>query len=218
MLKKATITTALMTVGVFSSLGYTAIAQMNKPTTPPNPLLTQPNPTTQPTTPLNPTNRPPTQPNSTRISAVDEQFVLKAALGGMAEVELSQLALRRANSNEVKQYAQRMVQDHTQANAKLSQLAAQKGVTLPTSIDAQHQTIKRQLEQMRGRRFDQAYMRVMEADHAKTVALFQNQAQRGQDPDLKTFATTTLPKLQGHWEMVRAMLGNNAAQTPNSPR
>ena len=208
MIKKATITTALIAVGVFSSLGYTAVAQTNKPTTQPNPLLTQPNPT----------NRTTPQSNSTRISAVDEQFVIKAAQGGMAEVELSQLALQRANSNQVKQYAQRMVQDHTQANARLSQLAVQKGVILPTSMDAQHQTIRRQLDQMPGRRFDQAYMRVMESDHAKTVALFQDQAQRGQDAELKTFATTTLPKLQGHWEMVRVMLGNTATQTPNSPR
>ncbi len=58
----------------------------------------------------------------------------------------------------------------------------------------------------------------MEADHARTVALFQDKSQRGQDPDIKTFATNTLPRLQGHWEMVRAMLGNNAAQNPNSPR
>jgi putative membrane protein len=143
--------------------------------------------------------------------------MINAAQGGMAEVELSQLASQRAASNEVKQFAQQMIQDHTRANNKLSQLAKQKGVTLPTEMDAQHKALRTQLEKISGRSFDQQYMNAMETDHAKTVALFQSQTQQGQDPDVTAFAATTLPKLQQHWQMARAMTGNPAAQNPNSP-
>jgi putative membrane protein len=134
----------------------------------------------------------------------------------MAEIALSQLALRRATSNEVKQYAQRMIRDHSQANARLTQLARQKRVTLPTQLDAKHQAIRAQLEQLSGERFDQEYMMAMENDHALATALFQNGARQAQDRDVKAFASTTLPKVQGHLQMVRTMTGNSSPQNQNS--
>lgn len=217
MIKKVTLTTALVAVGVMTSLGYAAVAQTNR-------AIERTNSTDQPAIQpsrsierTNSTDQPATQPNQSRVSAIDRTFMLKAAQGGMAEVELSQVASRRAASNDVKQYAQQMIQDHTQANDTLSQLAQQKGVTLPTKTDAQHQKLKAQLQQMSGRSFDRAYMQAMETDHAKTVALFQSQATQGQDPDLKAFAANLLPKIQQHWTMARSMTGNPAARNPNSP-
>lgn len=217
MIRKVTATTALVAVGVMTSLGYAAVAQTGRPLDRTN---STDQPAIQPTRPLdrtNPTDQPGIQPNQSRVSATDRAFMLKAAQGGMAEVELSQVASRRADSNDVKQYAQEMIQDHTQANDTLSQLAQQKGVTLPTTTDAQHQKLKAQLQQMSGRSFDRAYMQAMETDHAKTVALFQSEARQGQDPDLKAFATNLLPKLQQHWTMARSMTGSPAAQNQNYP-
>ncbi|MEW6497944.1 MAG: DUF4142 domain-containing protein [Cyanobacteriota bacterium] len=199
MIKKLTITTALLTVGLITSLGYTSVAQTNRPSTQ-----------------QNPTNRPATQPNLRRLSIFDQQFMRRAAQGNMAEIELSQLALQQGDSDEVKQYAQRMIQEHTQANATLSQLAQQKGVNLPRELDPQHQAIRAQLEQLSGERFDQEYMRVMENDHVLTVTLFRNGTRQAQDQDVRRFASTTLPRLQGHLQMVRAMMGNNSAQNSNT--
>lgn len=199
MINKLTLTTALLTVGFMTTLGYTAIAQTNRPSTQ-----------------QNPTNRPTTQPNSRRLSAFDQQFMRRAAQGNMAEIELSQLALQRGDSDEVKQYAQRMIQEHTQANARLSQLAQQKGVNLPRELDPQHQAIRAQLEQLSGERFDQEYMRVMENDHVLTVTLFQNGTRQAQDRDVRRFASNTLPRLQGHLQMTRTMMGNNSAQNSNT--
>jgi putative membrane protein len=201
MIKKVIATTALMAFGVVAALGNSALAQSNRLTTE-----------------QNPTNRPANRSNSSQLSSFDTQFMAQAAQSNMAEVALSQLALRRASSNEVKQYAQRMIRDHWQANTRLAQLARQKRVTLPTQLDAKHQAIRSQLEQLSGERFDQEYMRAMENDHAQATALFQSGAQQAQDRDVKAFASNTLPKIQGHLQMARTMTGNTSAQNQNSPQ
>lgn len=199
MIQKVIATTALITFGVVAALGNSALAQSN-----------------QPTTEQNPTNRPANRSNSNQLSRFDTQFMAQAAQSNMAEIALSQLALRRASSNEVKQYAQRMVRDHSQANDQLAQLAQQKRITLPTQLDAKHQAIMTQLEQLSGERFDQEYMMAMENDHAQAAMLFQSGARQAQDRDVKAFASTTLPKIQGHLQMARTMTGNTSAQNQNS--
>ncbi|HEY9829101.1 MAG TPA: DUF4142 domain-containing protein [Stenomitos sp.] len=198
MMKKVIATTALMTFGVIAALGNSALAQSNQPTTQPNPI-----------------NRPANRSNSSQLSSFDAQFMAQAARSNLAEVALSQLALRRASSNEVKQYAQQMIRDHSQANARLAQLAQQKRVTLPTQLDAQHQAIRSQLEQLSGERFDQEYMRAMENDHAQAAMLFQNGARQAQNRDVSAYASNTLPKIQGHLQMARTMTGNTSAQNQN---
>jgi putative membrane protein len=200
MMKKVIATSALMAFGVVAALGNTTLAQ-----------------TTQPATQDQiPTTRPANQPGSTQLSTFDRQFMTKAAQGGMAEVELSRLALQRSKSNQVKQFAQRMITDHTQANAQLMQLAQQKGVRVPRTLDAQHQQIRARLQRLSGNNFDREYMSVMDKDHDQTVNLFQSATQQAQDPDVNTFANNTLPKLQDHLQMVQAMRGNNSAQNSHS--
>lgn len=217
MIRKVTVTAALMAVGMMTSLGYAAVAQTTRPADRTNPTdrpATRPN---RPADQTNPTDQPGTRPNDSRESPTDRAFMIQAAQSNLAEIELSQLAVRRAASNDVKQYARQMIQDHRRANNQLSQLAQQKGVTLPTETDAQHQALRAQLQQMSGRSFDQAYMTAMQADHEQAVALFQNQATQGRDPDLKAFAANILPRLQQHWTMARSMTGNPAAHNQNSP-
>lgn len=205
MIKKVALTAALAALGLVTSLEYVAVAQTNRPTTPPSP-----------------TNRPTTPSNSTQLSATDTEFIRQAHQGNMAEVALSRLALeqRRNASADVRQYAQMMIQEHTQADAQLLQLAKREGVTIPQNqaLDAEHQQISERLAQLSGNRFDRAYMRAMVADHLKTVGLFQQQAQQGQDPDVRAFATQLLPSLRQHLQMARAMADDGGQQGPRSPR
>lgn len=205
MIKKVALTAALAVLGFVTSLEYGAVAQTNSPTTP-----------------QNPTNRTTTPSNSTQLSAADRQFILQAHQGNMAEVQLSQLALQsgRGASSQVRQYAQRMTQDHTQADAQLLQLAQQKGATIPQTqgLDAEHRQISDRLQRLSGSSFDQAYARAMQTDHVRTVALFQKEAQQGQDPNVKAFATQLLPALQQHLQMARAMTNSGGQQGSRSPR
>lgn len=70
------------------------------------------------------------------LSSDDRKFIMDAAHGGMLEVQLGRTAVDKATNPDVKQFAQRMVDDHSKANAELAQLASQKGITLPATADA----------------------------------------------------------------------------------
>ncbi len=133
----------------------------------------------------------------------DTVFVKKAAEGGLAEVELGKLATEKASSDDVKQFGQRMVDDHSKANDQLKQVASQKNLTLPTDLNAKDKAQKDRLSKLSGKAFDRAYMRSMVMDHTKDVAEFKKEANSGADPDVKNFASQTLPTLQDHLKSAR---------------
>lgn len=130
-------------------------------------------------------------------------FMTKAAQGGMAEVELGRMASTKAQNADVKKFAQKMVQDHSNANTELKALAAKKNVTLPTELDPMHKSMSDDLSKLSGAEFDKEYVDGMVEDHEKTVALFQTQADKGTDADAKAWATKTLPNLKMHLQMIK---------------
>ena len=137
------------------------------------------------------------------LNSADNKFLLDAAKGGMKEVSLSQMAQQKGSTDAVKQYAARMIEDHTKANDELKQLASSKGVTLPTASPDEAKAKK--MQSMSGAAFDKGYMAEMLADHKKTVALFEKQSRStGGDADIKAFAVKTLPALKDHLQMVQS--------------
>lgn len=142
------------------------------------------------------------------VSAKDRKFMMKAAIGGMAEVKLGQLATQQGTSENVKQFGQRMVDDHSKANEQLKQLAASKNVTLPTDLDAKNKAVYDRLAKLHGAAFDSAYIKDMVKDHTEDVAEFKKASAQCQDPDLKAFASSTLPTLQEHLQMARSLRSN----------
>lgn len=139
------------------------------------------------------------------LGSADRDFIQKAASGGMAEVEAAQLAQQRAASPQVKQFASRMITDHTQANTELQQLAQQQHVVLPTKPNGKDTAAVHKLGGLNGEAFDKAYTQDELRDHQETVALFRKQASSGQDAALKAFAQKTLPVLEQHLQMVQAL-------------
>jgi putative membrane protein len=131
----------------------------------------------------------------------DSEFAHKAAAGGMAEVKLSKLAADKSASSEVKSFARKMVSDHTKANQELKKLASQKSLTLPTTMDAEHQRAYDKLVSLTGDDFDKQYMKAMTDDHDDTVKLFKDETQNGKDDELKQFAIRTLPIIEKHDNM-----------------
>ncbi len=128
----------------------------------------------------------------------DTAFVKQAAEGGLAEVQLGQLATQKAASDDVKKFGQRMVDDHTKANQQLQQVASQKGIQLPSELSAKDKATKARLEKLSGPAFDKAYMADMVRDHTKDVSEFRKEANSGSDADVKSFASATLPTLESH--------------------
>ena len=126
-----------------------------------------------------------------------------AATGGMAEVELGKLGVANATSSDVKQFAQRMVDDHSKANDELKALAAQKNVTLPAEVDAKHKAAYDKLAKAKGAGFDAAFMSQMVSDHQADVSLFERESKSGKDAETKAWAAKTLPTLQEHLKMAK---------------
>ena len=139
----------------------------------------------------------------TALPAGDRTFAGKAAVGGQAEVELGKLAQERASSDAVRQFGQRMATDHGKANEELVQLAKSKNLPLSTELDSKHRQLRDRLAKLSGNAFDHAYMSEMVKDHKNDVAEFKKQAERGKDPDLKSWASQKLPTLQEHLRMAQ---------------
>lgn len=145
--------------------------------------------------------------NSTSGVKSVNDFMTEAAQGGMAEVELSRMAQTKAQNADVKKFAQKMVQDHTNANNELKGVATKKTVTLPTDVGAMHKAAMDKLKGMSGADFDKEYVAEMVKDHEKDVADFQKQADGATDADVKAFAAKTLPTLKMHLEMIKDIQG-----------
>jgi putative membrane protein len=128
----------------------------------------------------------------------DTTFVQKAARGGLAEVELGQLAVQKASSDEVKKFGQRMVDDHSKANDQLKEVAAKEHIDVPQDMTAKDKATKARLEKLSGAKFDKAYMKDMVKDHQKDVAEFERESKMAKDPAVKRFAEQTLPTLKEH--------------------
>jgi putative membrane protein len=139
------------------------------------------------------------------LSTSDASFMTTAARGGMAEVQLGELALRNGRATAVKRFGERMVRDHGRANQELMTLAQQKQFTLPSGIGAEHQQVYDNLAKLRGSAFDRAYAEAMVEDHEEDVRAFQTQAQDGTDADVKAFAGRHVPVLQEHLRMARQL-------------
>lgn len=152
------------------------------------------------------------------LSSQDRDFIMDAAIGGMMEVELGRVAAQQGSSDAVKQFGQRMVDDHSKANEELMSLAASKGITLPTTMDEKHHKDMTKLSAMTGANFDRAYSKMMLSDHKKDVSEFEKQSTKGADPDLKAFASKTLPTLKEHLQMASALPGNQGGSNMNSSR
>jgi putative membrane protein len=149
--------------------------------------------------------------NGSMVSAIDHKFLEDAARGGLAEVQLAQMAQQKASSQEVKDYARKLEQDHSQANEKLKAIAQQRQVQLPTDL-GEHQQMISKLSNLSGDEFDRAYMRMMVQDHKKDIKEFQRESNRSIDSDLKEFASTTLPTLQQHLQSAEQINGSTRSR------
>jgi len=146
------------------------------------------------------------------LKTQDKNFLMEAAQGGMVEVELGKLAVQKGSSDTVKQFGQKMVDDHSKVNSDLTQIASTKGLTVPSDLDAKHQATITKLSNLSGAAFDRAYAKEMLNDHTKDVAAFERANKSSADPDVKAFVEKTLPTLQEHLSLAKTL---NSSMTPS---
>jgi putative membrane protein len=154
---------------------------------------------------------PPRAASST-INSTDQQFVRHVATHSLVDIELGKLATKKASSNDVRKYAEQMIDDHNKASDHLNQLAAKKGVTLAQKLPGNALTIKNRLNRFSGDQFDAAYMAEMLKDHKQDVEDFRRERKATHDPDIRDFVAITLPILEDHLKKAEAIVPDLKAQ------
>lgn len=159
--------------------------------------------------PVNPMAQTVPQPVAAApVGPVDQQFAMQAAASDQFEIQSSQAALQQTRSPRVRQFAQRMIDAHTQTTQQLSQIASDKGMPLQPALEPQQQQMVSDLQSRRpGPAFDRAYLHDQVVGHQAAVEVFQNEIANGSDPELKAFAQQTLPAIQNHLRDARRLGG-----------
>jgi putative membrane protein len=142
-----------------------------------------------------------------RSKLTSAEFVKKAGVAGLAEVEAGKLGSQKATTPEVKAFAQKMVTDHTKANKELMAAAKAKNLEVPTEADLMHKGMMEKFEHQKADAdFDHDFMQQMVRDHEKVVDLFQTAStDMNVDADLRSWAKQTLPHLQSHLKDAKAL-------------
>jgi putative membrane protein len=138
------------------------------------------------------------------LDKTSQDFVMKAASGGMMEVQLGTMAQEKGQSDRVKAFGSMMVRDHSRANDELKSLTQSRGMDL-TAMKAEHQKHVDDLGKKSAEEFDKAYMTMMVSDHKKDVSDFRNASKSLKDSTIKGFAARTLPVLQMHLDSAQAI-------------
>jgi putative membrane protein len=154
--------------------------------------------------------------NPPRLSQADQTFVDGAATGGKAEIELGRMAERKGGIEAVKVFGRQMVQDHSKADDQLASVAKKDGFALPTKLDPKDQATSDKLAKESGATFDRDYAKAAVDTHKDAAALFERESSGGQNPDVKKFASDTLPMIQHHLQMAQAMAANMNRGTPQA--
>jgi len=131
----------------------------------------------------------------------DHEFLKKAAQINLTEIELGKLAERLSTDPNVKKIAGMLVKDHAEANQKLERLAASKGASIPQEPSIWERHSLNALQKEQGAKFNEEFLAFSAKGHEKAIALFEKEAARTQDPDIKAWAQKTLPELKHHLAM-----------------
>ncbi|MFQ4143767.1 DUF4142 domain-containing protein [Chlorogloeopsis sp. ULAP02] len=192
--------------GVSALISFPALAQANlnsgNSNSPNQFILVQ---STQRNVPA-PASSPGTTDSGTSLSALDREFLTRAAQSDLTEIQTSQLALQRSQNKAVRDYAQRMIQEHTNSSKQLTQIAKNKNVTLPKDIGPDNKALLSKLRNATGSNFDRAYMQGQVQAHKKTLAEYQNYLKKGQDQELRAFASKIAPLVADHLQMAQKMV------------
>jgi len=146
----------------------------------------------------------------------DALFAQAAAIGGLAELSLSQLGVQKATDPDLKRFSQQMIEDHTQMNRALMTLAGQRGIALPAAVDPRAQFCAQSLAGLSGDKFDRCYAKAQLVAHMDAVATFEAEAERGQDPAVKALAARALPRIKDHLKMVKPIADRYEQEQPST--
>lgn len=132
------------------------------------------------------------------LGGLDQQFMPDAIQAGLTEAEMGRLAKTNGQSDAVRQFGQRLVDDHQRANRQLLAVANRLGVTLPGEPDAAHQQHLTEMASLRGLEFDASFVRHIVIGEEALLGMMMKEAKYGQSRDLRDFAQNLIPTLEQH--------------------
>jgi|SRR5580700_4066163 putative membrane protein len=138
-------------------------------------------------------------------ASTDRVFVKNALQGGLAEVQLGQLTLQKSSNDQVKQFAQRMIDDHTKLNEEMKPVAQQVGVDVPTEVSKKDRKLMEKMQALSGPAYDQAYIKDMVKDHKNDLSEFQAEASSGHDQTVKDAASQGSKVIAQHLQMAQQL-------------
>ncbi len=141
----------------------------------------------------------------------DKQFLMTASQGDYTEMTFSKLALQKATNPRVKEYAQKMITDHTKLDEQMKPFADQMGVAPVTSLDSMHQQKYDQLSSLSGADFDKQYMSDMDTDHHTTLDAFKAEEGSTQNAQLKATVAGGEKVVAQHTKMADRMTAKMGA-------
>jgi putative membrane protein len=145
------------------------------------------------------------------LAKSDQKMIMSMAQANMAEIEAGRLAQSKSQNDDVKKFAQQMIDDHTKALDDVKQLAQAKGVALPADLDRSHKAMASKLQALSGDKFDRAYLaQAGVADHKKNHAMLQKAHTSARDPDLKALIARIQPVVDQHLTDVQQLHKNTA--------
>ncbi len=130
-----------------------------------------------------------------------DDFPQKAYSGGMLEIQLGKLAQQKASSEKVKQFGERMVADHSNANKELKDIADKNNISLPDNMLDENKDVYDKLNKYNGAKFDKEYMDQMVMDHKKVISDFEGAVKNADNQDIKQWVINTLPTVKQHLKM-----------------
>jgi putative membrane protein len=154
--------------------------------------------------------------NTGQASQSDKHFVREALMGGMAEIQLGQLASQKGSADDVKQFGQKMVEDHTRLGEQMKGVAGQIGVTPPAGLSAKDQALKTRLEGLSGAQFDRAYIRAMVKDHENDLQAFKSEAANASSPAVKDAASQGEKVVSEHLNMIEQIAATHHVMVNNA--
>ena len=198
-------------LSVSSAIAHSAMAQMSpggqqQPTSPSQQTMPGSTPGSRPE--MSPMDQANQQQNDT-AQMMDKDFVKKSLQGNMAEVQLGQLALQKSNNDDVKQFAQKMVDDHTKLGDQMKQVAQQLHVKPPDSPSSKEKAIVAKLQALNGEEFDKAYIKEMVKDHQQDDKEFKEEAKNSPNAGMKQLVSQDEQVISHHLEMIEQIAQKN---------
>jgi len=166
----------------------------------------------QPVTPSTGTMGPDSSLANQQATA-DQAFVRKALEGGAVEVQLGQLAQQKSQSEDVKQFGQKMVEDHTQLAEQMKPIAQQLGVKEPKGPSKKDKQLIAKLEGLSGPQFDEAYIQAMVKDHKEDLKEFKDEAQAAQNQNVKQAAQQGAGVISQHLQLIQQIAQSHYVAT-----